>query len=104
MTLISIIIILSLYLGICYALYRFFVRIKSPIAVTIISIFYLLGTYYYFELINTIEHKLATRMIYLEYGHANIILLELLLVCMILAIVNIILIFIKRHKIKIASH
>jgi len=84
--------------------YEFLVRIKSLIAVIIISIFYLLGTYCYFELINTVEHKLAERKKYLEYGHANIILLELLLICMIIAIVNIILIFVKRHKLKIASH
>jgi hypothetical protein len=102
MTLKVIITILILYLAISFAIYGLLIRIKSFIIVTLVSIGYFLGTYFYFELINTIDHKLAERKINLEFGHANIILLELFLICLIIAIVNIVLIFVKRKK--IASH
>ena len=98
MTLASIIIILVFYLALTGLIYRFLIRAKSNSVITIVSIFYFIGTYYYFELINTIIHRLAEKEIYLEFGHANIILLELGFICLIIAITNIIVILVKRNR------
>jgi hypothetical protein len=99
MTTISIIIIFIIFLCSSYVLHRVLIRIKSVTAFIIIALLYLIGTYYYFEIINSLDNALTDKKIYLEFGHANIILILILFICILLAIINILLAILKRRRI-----
>jgi hypothetical protein len=64
----------------------------------IISILYFIGTYYFFELINYIVEVLRDKNVYLEFGHASILLIEIWLLCQILSILNIIAAGVRKTK------
>jgi len=85
-------------------MHGYLLKIKSKLLFILISIFYIIGTYIYFELINQIDQKLTVNGIYLEFGHANLLLIELFLICLIVTIINIVLILVKRKQINKACH
>jgi len=92
--------IMLVYGFVSYFLHFYFLRIKSIVKFIAISILYLVSTYYYFDLINTIDHKLTDKGVYFEWGHANIGIVMLLLLSFIIAIVNIVLSVKKRQGLK----
>jgi len=95
-TFLAIILIFLLYLFASFVLHQYIVKCKSPIVVFLFPIFYIAGTYYYFELVFRIHHKLRENNIFLEFGHADIVLLEIMFVCFLLTIINIVVIFLRR--------
>lgn len=70
--------------------------------VAIIVYFFLI--YGYFELVNTIHTHLRDRGIYVEFGHASILLILLFLVSVITGIVFAILVVAKSKRAKHANH
>jgi hypothetical protein len=79
---------------------KFSLRAKFHIFILMVVI-YLIATYYIFELANQVQYILRDRGIFLEFGHASILLLEVLFFCSIISIINIISVFyikIKKNK------
>jgi len=60
-----------------------------------LSICYFLFTYLYFECINYFHSYLRLHEIYIEFGHASILLIGVMLSCLFIAIINILVAFIK---------
>ena len=50
---------------------------------------YLIVTYVFFELTNRIEIFLRNRKIYFEFGHSDIVMLEVMIFCFLIALINI---------------
>jgi hypothetical protein len=72
-------------------------RIKSVVWFLVIILMYIISIYIYFEIINKIHQFLRDKGIYIEFGHASILLLELGILCLILAIINIIWASVKKY-------
>jgi hypothetical protein len=90
--------IIVLYLYVSYLFYLKATKFKSTWFVVLAILLYFLGSYYYFEFISWAHYQLRDRGIYIEFGHASILLLELFFLCIIIAITNTILIIRKRSK------
>jgi amino acid permease len=86
-----------IFLVLSYFCRKFMLR-KSTIYFVISAIIYLLITYAFFELIRQIEIYLRDRGIYLEFGHADILLLEDLGLCLFLAFINILSVIVQRYR------
>jgi hypothetical protein len=94
---IIILVIIICYLFLSYKLQSIFLKIgKLPFI--LFCILYLILTYLYFELINQVEIFLRNQKIYLEFGHANILMLEVMLLCFLFALINIAIAIFRRHK------
>jgi hypothetical protein len=46
-------------------------------------------TWYYFDFLRFLHQELREKAIYLDFGHADILLFEILFLCVIIAIINI---------------
>lgn len=87
--------IIGFYLFVSYKVHR--ILLNSRIVVFVfVTIVYLIGTYYLFAGFTYFVDYLATRKIYLEFGHGNLLIIEVLLVCFLIALINIIWIVILR--------
>jgi|SRR6185312_12691301 len=94
---IIILVIIICYLFLSYKLQSIFLKIGN-LAFILFCISYLILTYLYFEIINQAEIFLRDRKIYLEFGHANIVMLEVMLLCFLFALVNIAIAIFRRYK------
>jgi hypothetical protein len=90
-------IIITCYLFLSYKFQNIFLK-AGNIAFILFCILYLIPTYLYFELINQAEIFLRNKKIYLEFGHANIVMLEVMLLCFLFALVNIAIAIFRRYK------
>jgi hypothetical protein len=90
-------IIITCYLFLSYKFQNIFLK-AGNIAFILFCILYLILTYLYFELINQAEIFLRNKKIYLEFGHANIVMLEVMLLCFLFALVNIAIAIFRRYK------
>lgn len=80
--------------------YFFYVKmLKSKIMWVIFYLFiYIISIEILFELVNKLHIYLRNKQIYLEFGHASILLLEVNFLCLLIAVILIITIFYKRNK------
>jgi len=83
---IALIIIVFLYAS--YKVHLALLRCKK-IWFILISVTYLVFTYLYFELINYVHSILRDHGYFIEFGHASILLIEVFLVCLFVAVINI---------------
>lgn len=60
------------------------------------SIFYFVGTYLFFESINYLHSYLRLRQIYIEFGHGSILLIETMLICFAIELINISIVIVRR--------
>jgi len=90
-------IIYLIFLSLSYLLFRYIITLKK-IPALLIFIVYLIGIYYYFELINQFHYYLRDKGIYIELGHASLSLIFCYLNAFILLII-IILKMIKSNKV-----
>ena len=65
-----------------------------------IRVAYLTCNYFLFDFLIYIHSILRDRKIYFEFGHADLLLLEVLAVCMIIGIINIVVAIFRRSKAK----
>src|SRR5258708_39776620 len=92
-----ILLIIAFYSFISYLIYRFLMRVK-PFVFVLICLAYLLFTNYLFDFLIYGHQLLRSKGIYLEFGHADIVLLEVFAVCILIAVINIIIAIIKKYK------
>ena len=89
--------LLVFYLYLSYKIHHLLLKVKLYIFI-LVAFIYLVATYYVFDPIIYIFDYLRTKNIYIEFGHANLLLIELIFVCLFIAIVNIIWVLVKRFK------
>ena len=89
--------ILILYLFVSYCVRQMLLKIKLGLFI-IVCIGYALFTNYFFDLLIYLHQRLRAKRIYLEFGHADIVLLELFAVCILIGLINIILVLIKKYR------
>ena len=94
---VAITLIVSLYLFISYLFSKLSDRTNS-LSFIFISLVYIALTNYYFDLVLYIHQNLRSKGIYLEFGHAEIILLGTFGICIVIALINIIVATIKFVK------
>ena len=92
-------IIYVIFLFFSYLMYLGSIRLKSPLFF-IVSLIYFLGIYFYFEFFNQLDHYLGDNKIYIEFGHASLDLIMLMLFCYLNGLIVIMVILYKRWKIK----
>jgi hypothetical protein len=97
-TALVILIILFIYYLISRFTYKMLLK-STKLIFVIISLIYLIGTYFYFFSISEIHQFVRTKGIYIELGHADIKLLFLFVVCILYALFNIIYAIYVRRKV-----
>jgi len=90
-------IIYLIFLSLSYLLFRYIITLKK-ISALLIFIVYLIGIYYYFELINQLHYYLRDKGIYIELGHASLSLILLMFFCYLNAFILLIIIILKMIK------
>jgi len=90
-------IIYLIFLSLSYLLFRYIITLKK-IPALLIFIVYLIGIYYYFELINQFHYYLRDKGIYIELGHASLSLILLMFFCYLNAFILLIIIILKMIK------
>ena len=96
--LISSILIVGLFAVYSYFIHQYVRKVESKTSVVFIVIFYILTIWPYFELVNRVHQLLRDHKLYIDFGHANILLVELAFLCFIIAIVNVIWATVKRKR------
>jgi hypothetical protein len=94
----SSLLIMGIFLIGSYFIHYYLKTIKSVFWLTAVILTYFVSIYLFFELINKIHQLLRDREIYIEFGHASILLIELFIICIIIGIINIIWAINKRSK------
>ena len=92
---IIIILILLLYLFVSYKLHVLMCRVNRFYFV-MLSLAYFLFTFYLFDLLIYLRNVLCGHKIYLDFGHADAGLVDIMLVCYLLAVINMIAICVRR--------
>ncbi|HMH34386.1 MAG TPA: hypothetical protein VK543_15215 [Puia sp.] len=92
---IIIILIMALYLFVSYKLHMVMHR-ANRFYFLILSIAYFLFTFYLFDLLIYLRNVLCDHKIYLDFGHSDAGLVEVMLVCYVLAVINMIIICVRR--------
>jgi hypothetical protein len=92
-------VIYIIFLFFSYLMYIGSIRLKSDLFF-IISVIYFFGIYFYFEFFNQLDHYLRDNRIYVEFGHANLDLIMLMVFCYSNGLIVITIILYKRWKIK----
>ena len=87
---------------IAYIVYRKLLQVRK-FTFWLISIAYLLLINFFFDLINYVHIYFRDRGTYFEFGHADILMLELFVICILMALVSIILAIIARNKSKVTN-
>ena len=99
---IIILLIFALFISISIAIYRYLIKVRL-VAFILGSIVYLLFTYYLFDFFIYLHQSLRLRGIYLEFGHADLLLLETFAMCALMAVTSILLAIFKKYKVKRAK-
>ncbi len=81
-----------------YYLHKYMRNIKSIIWFLSVILMYIVMLYGYFEIINKIHQYLRDRGIYIEFGHASILLIELGVICLFFALINIVWAAVSRYR------
>jgi hypothetical protein len=92
-------IIYVIFLLFSYVFYIGSIRLKTPIFF-VVGLIYFFGIYSYFELLNHLHHYLRDHKIYIEFGHADLLLIMLMLFCYLNGFIVLMVILNKRWKIK----
>jgi hypothetical protein len=92
---IIIVLIIIFYAFASYKVYRILVK-SGKITFLLFCLLYLILTYVFFELINQLEIYLRGKQIYLEFGHADILMLQVMAACFLIAFITIIFTIIRR--------
>mgnify|MGYP006910161109 FL=1 len=90
------VLIISFFVIGSYFFHNYIRKITSKVWLIVAITLYVISLILYFETINQTHNYLRSKRIYLEFGHANILLIELMLICFIIAVVNIIWALVKR--------
>ena len=93
---IFVLIILLIYLIVSYFLNRYLLKISSRIKFIVIIILYFIGTYYFFSILDKTNYLLKNTEYHLDFGHASILLVLLLLSCFIIGVINVGILIFKR--------
>jgi hypothetical protein len=96
-TTLSLVFIIAIFLILSYWIHRLLLNLKKSIF-WVVTILYFLITYGLFELSNYIHIFLREYGIYLEFGHASLLLVMVFFFCIILALLNVGFAGYKRHK------
>jgi hypothetical protein len=94
---IIILLVLVFYLLVSYFIYRLLLTTRA-FSFVFICIAYLIFTYYLFVFFIYVHSVFRSRGIYLNFGHADIELLEALAVCMLIALTNVIVAIVVKYK------
>ncbi len=86
-----------LFLTLSFLLRRVMLKVNLKWLILIVPV-YLISIYFYFDLAVRIHQTLRERGIYLEFGHGEIMLLELELACYITAVCLILNVFYSRSR------
>ena len=92
---IIIILIMGLYLFVSYKLHVLMCRVNR-FYFFMLSLGYFLFTFYFFDLLIYLRNVLCELKIYLDFGHADSGLVDAMLICYLLAVINMISICIRR--------
>lgn len=89
-------VIFAIFIVLTRAFYKRMIEARRFVYVSILV--YLLFIYFYYELVNQINIFLRERNIFLEFGHASISLILLLIVSYLIGILTIVKIFLKKKQ------
>jgi hypothetical protein len=92
-----ILLILALYIFVSYCVRKLLLKVKLGLFI-IVCIGYALFTNYLFDLLIYFHQWLRSKGIYLEFGHAEIVLLEVFAVCILIGLINITSVLIKKYR------
>jgi hypothetical protein len=92
---IIIILIMVLYLFVSYKLHVLMCRVNRFYFLAL-AIGYFLFTFYLFDLLIYLRNVLCGHRIYLDFGHADAGLVDVMLICYLLAVINMISICVRR--------
>lgn len=90
--------IIGIFIVASYFLHKYMCKIKSVIWFLAIILIYIVLLYVYFDLILKTHYYLRDRGIYIDFGHASILLFLLAIICLILAIINIVWAAVSRFR------
>ncbi|WP_144910692.1 hypothetical protein [Mucilaginibacter frigoritolerans] len=79
------------------------IRLKSPWLVFLFVILYFYATYLYFDILNETHQTLRDHHIYIDFGHASLLLVIAFLICMITGVITTISIITARANKKISN-
>jgi len=88
---------LTLYGLVSYMIHRLLLRVKVW-AFIVICLGYAILTNYFFDLIIYAHQVLRSKGIYLEFGHADLELLEVFGICILMAFVNVSIAIFRKYK------
>ncbi len=91
-----VLIILLIYLIVSYFMNRYLLKISSTIKFIVIIILYFIGTYYFFSILDKTNYIIKNTKYHLDFGHANTLLVLLLISCFIIGIINVGILIFKR--------
>ena len=92
-------IIYVIFLFLSFAMYKSSLKASSWFFIVLCFV-YFLGIYFYFEFFNQLHDYLRDNKIYIEFGHASLELILLMLFCYINGLALIMVILYKRWKLK----
>jgi len=90
-------IIFLIYLAFSFAANRIISKTTKGIAIAMVPL-YLITSCLYFEAINMLHHTLRDHQIYIDFGHADLLLIMLMMACLIIALINIFMALAKRSS------
>jgi hypothetical protein len=92
-----IILIFAFYVAISYWVHKLLLKIKL-IGFIIVCVGYALFTNYLFDFLIYSHQYLRSKGIYLEFGHADLTLLEVFVICSFIGLINIIVVIVKKYS------
>jgi len=90
-------IIFLIYLAFSFAANQIISKTTKGIAIALVPL-YLITSCLYFEAINMLHHTLRDHGIYIDLGHADLLLIMLMMACLIIALINIFMALAKRSS------
>jgi phosphoglycerol transferase MdoB-like AlkP superfamily enzyme len=94
------IVIYLLFLLVSLYFRKLVIQMRSVWIAIIFIIVYFIATWFYFELINRAHQVLRSHGIYIDFGHASLLLLEIFAICILTAIIISISIAVTRFRSK----
>ena len=94
---ITIISIIAFYGCVSYFVHRLLLKAKIYLFI-FICLVYILFTNYFFDLIIYEHQNFRSKGIFLEFGHADIVLLEVFALCVLVGLINVVAVIVKRFR------
>ncbi len=93
-------IIYIVFLLFSYGFYIGSIKLKTPIFF-VVGLIYFFGIYFYFDLLGQLHHYLRDHQFYIEFGHADLLLIMVMLFCYLNSFIVLMVVLYKRWKLKI---